>query len=115
MIVALASREWRGQGGSEEDFAELTSTSRRCHKEMPTVSRSASIAHVLCPVKPYSPGKSLRTAFSVLSRPSPNYEGHVPLTRTERVSLALGSGFMALMNPRRGGTCVDSSGLSSSA
>lgn len=41
--------------------------------------------------------------FSVLSRPPPNYEGHVPLTRVERVGLAVGSAVMSLLNPRRGG------------
>ena len=41
--------------------------------------------------------------FSVLSRPAPNYEGHVPLTTLERAGLAVGSAVMSLMNPRRGG------------
>jgi ubiquinone biosynthesis protein COQ4 len=42
-------------------------------------------------------------AFSVLNRPPPNYDGHVPLTRIERTALAVGSGVMAYLNPRRGG------------
>jgi hypothetical protein len=42
-------------------------------------------------------------AFSVLNRPPPNYEGHVPLTLVERTALAVGSGVMAYLNPRRGG------------
>ena len=41
--------------------------------------------------------------FSVLNRPTPNYEGHVPLNVIERGALAAGSAVMALMNPRRGG------------
>ena len=41
-------------------------------------------------------------AFSVLSRPAPSYEGHVPLNRIERGALALGSAFGSLLNPRRG-------------
>jgi hypothetical protein len=45
---------------------------------------------------------SLRS-FSVLNRPPPNYEGHVPLTIVERVGLAVGSAFISLFNPRRGG------------
>ncbi|KAF1958637.1 coenzyme Q biosynthesis protein-like protein Coq4 [Byssothecium circinans] len=40
--------------------------------------------------------------FSVLNRPPPNYEGHIPLTRTERLGLALGSGLMSFLDPRRG-------------
>ena len=42
-------------------------------------------------------------AFSVLQRPPPNYEGHVPLTALERGSLAVGSAVMSWMNPYRGG------------
>jgi ubiquinone biosynthesis protein COQ4 len=42
-------------------------------------------------------------SFSVLNRPSPNYEGHVPLTITERVGLALGSGVGSFIDPRRAG------------
>ena len=41
--------------------------------------------------------------FSVLNRPSPNYEGHVPLTRLERAGLAIGSAVTSLFDPRRGG------------
>lgn len=41
--------------------------------------------------------------FSVLNRPPPNYEGHVPLTRTERLGLAIGSGLSSFLDPRRGG------------
>jgi hypothetical protein len=42
--------------------------------------------------------------FSVLNRPPPNYEGHVPLTTVERGALAIGSAIGSLINPRRGGT-----------
>lgn len=42
-------------------------------------------------------------SFSVLNRPPPNYEGHVPLTRIERAGLAVGSAVMSLINPRRHG------------
>lgn len=41
--------------------------------------------------------------FSILNRPAPKYEGHIPLTRTERLGLALGSGLMSFLDPRRGG------------
>ncbi|KAL9054971.1 MAG: hypothetical protein Q9162_003826 [Coniocarpon cinnabarinum] len=39
--------------------------------------------------------------FSVLNRPSPNYPGHVPLTRLERGALAVGSAIGSLLNPYR--------------
>ena len=41
--------------------------------------------------------------FSVLNRPQPNYPGHVPLTKLERLGLAVGSATVSLFNPRRGG------------
>lgn len=41
--------------------------------------------------------------FSVLNRPPPNYEGHVPLNVFEKGALAAGSAVMSLINPRRGG------------
>lgn len=42
-------------------------------------------------------------SFSALNRPSPNYEGHVPLTVTERLGLAIGSGLGSFLDPRRAG------------
>lgn len=42
-------------------------------------------------------------AFSVLNRPPPKYEGHVPLNVFERGALAVGSAVMSLRNPYRGG------------
>ncbi|KAK4145685.1 ubiquinone biosynthesis protein COQ4, mitochondrial [Dichotomopilus funicola] len=41
-------------------------------------------------------------SLSSLSRPPPNYPGHVPLTRIEKAALAIGSGVMSLRDPRRG-------------
>jgi ubiquinone biosynthesis protein COQ4 len=40
--------------------------------------------------------------FSVLNRPPPNYEGHVPLTYLERGALAIGSAILSYLDPRRG-------------
>ncbi|KAL8839570.1 MAG: hypothetical protein Q9170_001674 [Blastenia crenularia] len=40
--------------------------------------------------------------FSVVNRPSPKYNGHVPLTVIERGALAVGSAITSLFNPRRG-------------
>lgn len=45
----------------------------------------------------------LSRSFSILNRPSPNYEGHVPLTTMERVVLGAGAGIAALLNIRRHG------------
>jgi ubiquinone biosynthesis protein COQ4 len=39
--------------------------------------------------------------FSVLSRPPPNYPGHIPLTVPERVALGVGSALICFFNPRR--------------
>ncbi|EFY86373.1 ubiquinone biosynthesis protein coq-4 [Metarhizium acridum CQMa 102] len=39
--------------------------------------------------------------FSVLNRQPPNYPGHVPLTKLERLGMAIGSSAMALINPYR--------------
>ena len=47
--------------------------------------------------------RSTTNRFSVLNRPPPNYEGHVPLNVFERGTLAVGSAVMSLMNPRRAG------------
>ncbi|KAF2021585.1 ubiquinone biosynthesis protein COQ4, mitochondrial [Aaosphaeria arxii CBS 175.79] len=40
-------------------------------------------------------------SFSVLQRPPPNYEGHIPLTKLERLGLATGSGLLSFLDPRR--------------
>ena len=42
-------------------------------------------------------------SFSVLNRPPPNYNGHVPLNVFEKGALAAGSAMLSLVNPRRGG------------
>src|SRR5688572_21198965 len=49
--------------------------------------------------------------FSGLNRPPPNYEGHVPLSRTERLGLAVGSGLLSFLDPRRGGMELPSASL----
>ena len=60
----------------------------------------------LCVLPPFLRVAIVRSArpFSVLNRPPPKYEGHVPLNALERVTLAAGSAVMSLLNPRRGGT-----------
>ncbi|KAL2198641.1 coenzyme Q biosynthesis protein Coq4-domain-containing protein [Corynascus similis CBS 632.67] len=45
---------------------------------------------------------SRQFSLSSLTRPPPNYPGHVPLTGIEKVALAIGSGLMSLRDPRRG-------------
>ena len=44
---------------------------------------------------------SSRRSFSILNRPPSNYPGHVPLTRVERVGLAVGSAVTSLIDPFR--------------
>ncbi|KAI9833312.1 MAG: Ubiquinone biosynthesis protein [Sarea resinae] len=41
-------------------------------------------------------------SFSVLNRPPPNYEGHVPLTPLERTAMAVGSSLWSFFDPTRG-------------
>ncbi|KAH7176333.1 coenzyme Q biosynthesis protein Coq4-domain-containing protein [Dactylonectria macrodidyma] len=47
-----------------------------------------------------SPSSS-RRSFSVFNRPEPNYPGHVPLTKVERVGLAVGASVMSFFDPYR--------------
>lgn len=42
-------------------------------------------------------------AFSILNRPPPKYEGHVPLTTIERAGLAVGSALWCFFDPTRAG------------
>lgn len=55
------------------------------HSPAPSVSASPSSKH------------------TVYNRPPPNYPGHVPLTKLERLGLAVGSAVGAFFNPRRAG------------
>ncbi|PVI06501.1 ubiquinone biosynthesis protein COQ4, mitochondrial [Periconia macrospinosa] len=66
-----------------------------CLKRSATTIAQRSIAQTLI-----LPASSRH--FSVLNRPPPNYEGHIPLTRTERLGLAFGSGLLSFLDPRRG-------------
>lgn len=50
-----------------------------------------------------APPRSRHFSLSSLTRPPPNYPGHVPLTGLEKAALAIGSGLMSLRDPRRGG------------
>ncbi|RFU28138.1 hypothetical protein B7463_g8199, partial [Scytalidium lignicola] len=53
-------------------------------------------------LRPHGPsGSNASRRFSILNRPPPSYEGHVPLTRVEKAGLAVGSAVMSLFNPRR--------------
>ncbi|GAB1312262.1 Ubiquinone biosynthesis protein [Madurella fahalii] len=47
-------------------------------------------------------GSQRHFSLSSLTRPPPNYPGHVPLTGLEKAALAIGSGLMSLRDPRRG-------------
>ncbi|RYO80576.1 hypothetical protein DL763_008864 [Monosporascus cannonballus] len=71
----------------------------------PLSSAIAATSHQQSPLASpptQQPTTTLARAFSVLSRPPPNYPGHVPLTRIERTALAVGSGIMSFLDPRRG-------------
>jgi hypothetical protein len=46
---------------------------------------------------------SSRRNFSVFNRPPPNYPGHVPLTKVERVGLAVGASLWSFFDPYRHG------------
>ncbi|KAF2460657.1 putative ubiquinone biosynthesis protein coq4, mitochondrial [Lineolata rhizophorae] len=66
------------------------------------LSRAATrVLAVQSPLKPHPVLLSSWRAFSVLNRPPPAYEGHVPLTKLERGALAIGSALISLANPRR--------------
>ncbi|KAJ9161620.1 hypothetical protein NKR19_g2070 [Coniochaeta hoffmannii] len=69
---------------------------------IPRASPLTSIQHVSSSPSLLTPA-SIRL-FSVLNRPPPNYPGHVPLTSIERTALALGSGLISFLNPRRADT-----------
>lgn len=49
-----------------------------------------------------TPLPNQRKHFSVLNRPRPNYDGHIPLTIIERIGLAFGSALGSFLDPRRG-------------
>ncbi|KAL8710204.1 MAG: hypothetical protein Q9220_005135 [cf. Caloplaca sp. 1 TL-2023] len=52
---------------------------------------------------PFSVGRRRRLVrlFSVLHRPPPRYEGHVPLNVTEKAALVVGSAITSLLDPSR--------------
>ncbi|KAF9872245.1 coenzyme Q biosynthesis protein Coq4 [Colletotrichum karsti] len=70
-------------------------------RALPTAPSRRAIP-ALCAACTSTPSSSSSARpFSVLNRPPPNYEGHVPLTRTERGALALGAGIWSLLSPYR--------------
>jgi ubiquinone biosynthesis protein COQ4 len=75
---------------------------------MARVIRASSIRNLtLTSALRCKPAKHLDVrSFSVLNRPPPNYEGHIPLTVAERLGLALGSGLGSFIDPRRAGKFV---------
>ncbi|RYP69986.1 hypothetical protein DL771_005777 [Monosporascus sp. 5C6A] len=78
-------------------------TCLRCLRGRRPVSPLSSALPAFYPQPPpASPRQTTSRPFSVLNRPPPNYRGHVPLTRIERTALAVGSGIMSFLDPRRG-------------
>ncbi|RVX72773.1 Ubiquinone biosynthesis protein coq4, mitochondrial [Exophiala mesophila] len=61
------------------------------------VCTSSTILHA----SSHHPSTESQRPFSVLNRPPPNYPGHVPLTRLERLGLAVGSAVTSLIDPYR--------------
>jgi ubiquinone biosynthesis protein COQ4 len=55
-----------------------------------------------------TPSNRRPLSFSSLTRPPPNYPGHVPLSGIERFALTIGSGLGSLINPYRGGKLLPS-------
>jgi hypothetical protein len=68
---------------------------RNCLRALSRPSTRGTISSTL-------PLATYRT-FSVLNRPPPNYEGHVPLTTVERAGLAVGSALWSFFDPTRPG------------
>jgi len=87
MRISLLSRQ--------QELAFLSSILRR---GTPVCANCAGsrIRHSKIAQKPHS-----RRPFSILNRPPPAYPGHVPLTRLERVGLAVGSAITSLISPYR--------------
>ncbi|KAH6648697.1 coenzyme Q biosynthesis protein Coq4-domain-containing protein [Truncatella angustata] len=70
------------------------------HPSPPSIpSAATSLSHLH--ESHHVPRPQQTASFSVLNRPPPKYEGHVPLTGVERFALALGSGIGSLINPYR--------------
>ncbi|KAI8304880.1 Ubiquinone biosynthesis protein [Colletotrichum sp. SAR11_240] len=69
-------------------------------KALRTIPRASGALPALYAATTTSPTPSSRP-FSVLNRPPPNYEGHVPLNRIEKASLAIGAGIWSLLSPYR--------------
>lgn len=96
---------WRITG--EQRASLLTSFINTANCTPMAVSLKRPAATAICAATRYTSSSLLPPAsyrwFSVLNRPPPNYEGHIPLTRTERLGLALGSGLLSFLDPRRGG------------
>ncbi|KAI0475810.1 ubiquinone biosynthesis protein coq-4 [Xylariaceae sp. FL0804] len=66
------------------------------------LSHTTSTSPSAPPPPPPACAGPCRRAFSVLNRPPPAYPGHVPLNGPERAALAIGSGLLAFLDPRRG-------------
>ncbi|KAK3906588.1 ubiquinone biosynthesis protein COQ4, mitochondrial [Staphylotrichum tortipilum] len=66
------------------------------------VAALAAAPSTTSPPPSASPAPRRHFSLSSLTRPPPNYPGHIPLSRIEKAALAIGSGLMSLRDPRRG-------------
>ncbi|KAK2764766.1 coenzyme Q biosynthesis protein Coq4 [Colletotrichum kahawae] len=66
-----------------------------------TLPRANGALPALCAATTTTTTTPSSRPFSVLNRPPPNYDGHVPLNRIEKASLAIGAGIWSLLSPYR--------------
>ena len=101
-------------GESQATLLVYTTTSARrrsrnmlpCLRQIPISFRASVGKRESLVVAPLLLTPTCSRTFSVLNRPPPTYDGHVPLTRIEKAALAAGSALGAVMNPRRAGTLL---------
>lgn len=113
--VVVVSTCWNKQSHgleiAETKLAALISCHRDSHATAMSVSR-----HCLLATRRrlfLIPSRALAThAPEIPKRPEPAYPGHIPLNWFESAFLAVGSGVVSLLNPRRGGARGSHSGLS---
>ena len=103
--MCLAGRLTSPSSETTDGNMSLSLTSSR----LPSAARQASkglarAAPTIAASRRNAPHEQMRSKST-----QPAYEGHIPLNTFESAFLAVGSGLMALMNPRRGGALLSCS------